>query len=115
MKEIKDNWFAHDYNSANDPKIMILISKFGNEGYGLYWRLIEHLYKCNGYMNKQDLKYIAISFNVEEQKLLDIIQGGLFVIDDDKVYSNRVLEEINKRQTISDSKRKAIEKRWNKN
>ena len=34
-------YFSHDGNAAQDPKMQALISVYGMEGYGRYWRLIE--------------------------------------------------------------------------
>ena len=42
MKNTK-YYFAHDYEAASDPKILCMLSDYGGEGYGLYWRLIEAL------------------------------------------------------------------------
>lgn len=36
-------YFSHDCNAQSDPKIMLLIDKYGMEGYGTYWALIEKL------------------------------------------------------------------------
>ena len=40
-------YFPHDYNAASDEKIEELLFKLGNEGYGIYWRIIEMLYQNN--------------------------------------------------------------------
>ena len=40
-------YFPHDYNAASDEKIEELLFKLSNEGYGIYWRIIEMLYQNN--------------------------------------------------------------------
>jgi len=37
----KSYYFQHDYNAANDEKILYLRSIYGMQGYGLYWYFIE--------------------------------------------------------------------------
>ena len=34
-------YFSHDYNARNDQRILQLRFKFGWEGYGIYWALLE--------------------------------------------------------------------------
>ncbi len=36
-------WFQHDSNAAQDQKCQRLLLRYGNEGYGAYWRLCEIL------------------------------------------------------------------------
>lgn len=42
-------WFRHDSNARHDPKMIALRAKYGGEGYGVYWMLIETLRDTNGY------------------------------------------------------------------
>ena len=34
-------YFKHDYNARHDPKCRALIKKYGVEGYGRYWIILE--------------------------------------------------------------------------
>ena len=34
-------YFSHDYNARNDQKILMLRGKFGNEGYALFFYILE--------------------------------------------------------------------------
>lgn len=36
-------YFPHDCNAKDDPKIMMLMSQLGLEAYGIYWILVEYL------------------------------------------------------------------------
>lgn len=36
-------WFQHDANAAQDQKCQRLLFRYGNEGYGAWWRLCEIL------------------------------------------------------------------------
>ncbi len=48
-KEVHDKaqepmaWFQHDANAAQDQKCQRLLFRYGNEGYGAWWRLCEIL------------------------------------------------------------------------
>ena len=44
MKKIKQTYFPHDSNARNDIKLIKLRSKYGYEGYGVYFALIELWY-----------------------------------------------------------------------
>ena len=44
----KSYYFSHDYNSANDVKILFLRQQLGMEGYGIYWFLVENLAQAAG-------------------------------------------------------------------
>lgn len=35
------NFFGHDSNASNDPRLKKLLTKYGYEGTGLYWHMIE--------------------------------------------------------------------------
>lgn len=47
------NWFKHDCNARNDIKIKLLKQKFGNEGYAVYFQLLEIV---ADFANKQNIK-----------------------------------------------------------
>lgn len=42
-------YFKHDSNARSDPKIRALINKYGVEGYGRFWIIIELLRESDGY------------------------------------------------------------------
>lgn len=50
-------WFRHESNANRDPKIMMLKSVYGFEGYGLYWAIIEALREQEGYRIKVGGKF----------------------------------------------------------
>ena len=45
-------YFSHDYASRSDEKIKKLIFKYGMEGYGVYWAIVEDLYQNNNKLNR---------------------------------------------------------------
>ena len=52
-------YFSHDYDTREDEKIQNLVFKHGMEGYGIFWSIVEMLYKNDGYMQ---LDYARIAF-----------------------------------------------------
>jgi len=42
-------YFKHDGNARTDPKIKALIKKYGMEGYGRFWVIVEMLRESNCY------------------------------------------------------------------
>lgn len=116
-------YFTHDYDAFNDLKIQALISKYGMEGYGLYWKIIEMLHSATEH-KLENKKYMltAISnqtkleFSFIEEFLLDCVnEYSLLSGNGTHYWSERVLRNFNKRAEISNKKKEAINKRWQKN
>ena len=42
-------YFSHDSNARNDIKIKAMIAKYGYEGYGMYWAIVEMLRETKDY------------------------------------------------------------------
>jgi len=108
MKE----YFSHDYNTTLDPKIIALLSDYGAAGYGIYWRIVEMLHSENE--NKIPLKeyvYKAIAkqmlTNVEQVSAIikDCINSyDLFLLNGDYFYSQRVNDNIAKREETKEKR-----------
>ena len=45
VSKLKNPWFQHDLFPLGDKKIIKLIDIMGNEGYGLFWRIVEFMHK----------------------------------------------------------------------
>lgn len=98
-------YFPHDSNAQQDEKILALRMKFGWEGYGLYWALIEILRDATDYMITKDYNRIAFQLRVNASTVKSIVEDfGLFAFTDDGecLYS----ESLNRRMDIRDSKKK---------
>jgi len=118
MKNTK-YYFAHDYEAAADPKILCMLSEYGGEGYGLYWRLIELLHKeTNNVLAHNKFLVLALSKQMvmEEEKVKAFIgdcinKYELFNENENGFYSERVLTNLKnmaeKNQQLSNT-RKAI-------
>jgi len=101
-------YFSHDYSTTSDPKIQAFLSMFGASGYGVFWRIIEMLHEDQ--QNKLPLKkyiYTAIGFQlkvdpVEVEKMIHCLIDDCEILksDDDCFYSERVLNNMEKRKSV---------------
>ncbi len=108
-------YFSHDYDARDDDKIQDLLYKHSWIGYGLYWAIIEDLYKNDGYMQTH-YERIAHKLNTEEEIVRSIIEDfKLFRINKNKFTSNSVLKRLSIRQEKSDKARDSANKRWHPN
>jgi len=113
-------YFPHDEDATDDPKMMIMISQLGLEGYGIYWVLIEYLRKQPGYTAPlMIVDSLARRFGSSREKFEVVITKyndsfptPLFVINKNTFYSpslqNRMLRLDEKREKM---KTNAL-KRW---
>ena len=107
-------YFPHDYNARADRKLINVIMKHGMAGIGSYWCIVEMLYEEGGYM---PIEYERISFELRIDK--NVIQSiitdfDLFKINDEKFYSESVIERLKERCNKSEKARESINKRWSK-
>jgi uncharacterized protein YdaU (DUF1376 family) len=107
-------YFSHDYDAREDEKIQNLIFKYGMEGYGIYWSIIEMLYKNDGYMQTH-YERIAYVLHTDIKKIENIIKDfGLFEINENAFNSNSVLHRLKIRSGKTFSAKKAAKARWDK-
>lgn len=67
--------FTHDADARNDTKMIKLRMKFGYEGYGLWWALIEILRSSSYYhIARSDLNVIAFDMRYDSEKLAAFVQ-----------------------------------------
>jgi hypothetical protein len=107
-------YFPHDYHSRSDRKLVNLQMKYGMEGVGVFWCLVEMLYENGGLL---PLEYERITFELRttESVLRGVVEEfNLFQIKDGKFYSDAVLVRLLERKAKSESARKSISKRWDK-
>jgi uncharacterized protein YdaU (DUF1376 family) len=92
-------YFSHDYNAANDVKILFMRQQLGMEGYGIYWFLIEHLADAGGTLPLKIIPVLAMQTHSQEVKVRAVIsEFELFQIVDDEFFSirlNKSLEKMN--------------------
>ena len=100
-KNHKSYYFSHDTNARNDEKVLQLRIKFGWEGYGLYWAILESLRAAKNYKLKNDfVSGLAFDFHIEVKKLQDIIKYcteiDLLKTSDKYFWSNGLLMRMKK-------------------
>ena len=69
-------YFSHDSNARNDQRIIKLRRKYGAEGVGIYWMIIEILREQEEYrlgLDDDTIENIAYDLRVDQEKLEDII------------------------------------------
>lgn len=111
-------YFNHDDNAHNDMKIQRLLQKNGLEALGLYWWILEVMHREDGYFNLDDIDILAWNSHVEETKIAKIIDSmislGLFKKDNNRIYSERMLRDMQEYLQQSDKGKKMVNARWNK-
>ena len=106
-------YFSHDYNAANDVKVLFLRQQLGMEGYGIYWYLVEALASAGGILPLNITPVLAMQMQVPEIKVIAVIeQFNLFKIEQDSFQSQRLTEHLNLRKGLSAKGKEGAYKRW---
>lgn len=107
-------FFSHDYNARNDPKIVKLCMDMGYEGIGIYWSILEIFYEQGGYINQSDIKGIAYALRLnDEEKIEKILNNyNLFEKNDEKYFSKSIFDRLKRRKNKSIKAKHSAEKRW---
>lgn len=116
MKKLT-NYFSHDSNARNDEKILAVRIKYGAEGYGIYFMILERLREEANYSCVKDYSLLAFDLRIDASKLKGIVEDfGLFAFTEDgKCFYS---ESFNHRMMLKDDKstkaRESVLKRWEK-
>lgn len=106
-------YFSHDYGARNDPKLVKVLMKLKQEGIGVFWCLVEMMYEQGGYLFLSECDSYAFALHTDCVVLKSVINDfGLFVIKDDKFWSNSVLRRLEHRKEKSGKARISALKRW---
>lgn len=109
MKE----YFSHDYNARNDPKLQEVLFEHGIAGLGVFWCLIENLYEQGGELPLTACKSIAFALHTESNIVESVVRDfNLFQNDGEKFWSNSVNARINKRNDITEKRKQAALSSW---
>lgn len=77
-------YFSHDSNARNDEKIIAVRMKYGVEGYGAYFMILERLMESTNYIHVKDYNTIAFDLRVSNTLIKSIIEEfGLFEFTED--------------------------------
>ena len=102
-------YFSHDSNARNDQRIMKLRMKYGAEGYGIYFMIIEILRDTENYtLSINDISSISFDIRVDENKLEDVLKNyNLFEFDGDLFYSKSLSRRMEKLDKIKEKRRES--------
>lgn len=113
-------YFTHDSNARNSSKLISVRMKYGAEGYGIYFMIIERLREEEDYSSLVDYERLAFDLRVESAKIKSIVEDfDLFEFTEDgkRFYSislNKRMEYKDKKlNQLSEKGRRAAAKRWN--
>ena len=90
----KKTYFNHDCDARNDEKLIALRIRYGAEGYGVYFMLIEMLQAAPGCVLEKDYKALAFDLRVSARRIKSIVEDfGLFDTTDGgkRFYSERLV------------------------
>jgi uncharacterized protein YdaU (DUF1376 family) len=109
----KSYYFSHDYNAANDTKILFLRHQLGMEGYGIYWFLIERLAEAGGKIPLDLIPILSMQMQSTDVKVKGVItQFDLFTIESGEFWSERLQEHLGLREKLSQSGKNGALNRW---
>lgn len=117
--DMKDSfYFSHDSNARNDEKILALREKYGFEGYGLFWALVEMMREDENCMLSH-CKRNAIAYGLHcdasmLEKFIDdcINEFNLFESDSYKFWSASLKKRVNEYRERSEKARESANMRW---
>lgn len=106
-------YFSHDYNAANDTKILFLRHQLGMEGYGIYWYLIEQLANAGGKLPLELIPVLAMQMHCTDVKVNGVLMNfDLFTIESGEFWSDRLQEHLELRLKLSASGKEGANNRW---
>ncbi|MCL1933271.1 MAG: DUF4373 domain-containing protein [Candidatus Azobacteroides sp.] len=111
-----NNYFSHDSNARNDEKIIAVRLKYGMEGYGVYFAVLERMRDIDNYIHVKDYNIIAFDLRVSNSLVKSIIEDfGLFEFTEDgkRFYSESFLQRMKQKDEKSSKARNSASKRWN--
>src|SRR5258708_5631880 len=110
----KTYWFRHDQDAFSDPKLIRLRRKYGMQGYGIYFRLLEILRAQTGYtLSLSQIPDIAYEMHVDETIVMGTVaEFELFVLDQESFYASRLLSDMtyydDRRKLFSEAGKKGV-------
>ena len=109
----KSYYFSHDYNAANDTKVLFLRHQLGMEGYGIYWFIIERLADAGGKLPIDLIPVLAMQMHSTDIKVKGVVmQFDLFKIEEGEFWSERLSDHLGLREKLSQSGKNGAISRW---
>ena len=110
-------YFPHDCNAKDDPKVMLMMAQLGLEAYGIYWILIEYLRDQPGYRAPMLLlDPLSRRYGSSREKFEAIItKFELFDYNDQYFTSPSLIRRMEPMEKKREQARLNIAKRWGQN
>ena len=109
-------YFSHDANAQHDPKIIKMLSKYGWEGYGIYWALVERLRNEPSYVLECDYDCLSYALRVDKDIIKSIVLDyNLFEVYDGTFWSDSLMKRMLIKKERSQKARESALKRWKPN
>ncbi len=111
-------YFSHDYNARNDSKVLKLRAKYGWEGYGIYFGILEVMAEeTDSYLSRVAIAELSLSLGgIDCNKLAEIVDfciaTELFEKNDKGYTSFRMQQHKKLRKSFIESGRKGAINRW---
>jgi hypothetical protein len=109
-------YFSHDANARHDLKCQMLTSRFGMEGYGVFWVVVETLREHDDY--RIPIRFtdaIDMDCKCNAKAIIDYcIEIGLFVSDGEYFHAPALLKKMKHLDEIRAKRAKAAGERWKK-
>lgn len=107
------DYFSHDYGARNDPKLVRLQMKMGQEGKGVFWDLIEMMYEQSGRLLLSEIDTYAFALQTQCDKINAVIHDfDLFKNDGIEFWNESCRKRLLIRNSKSDTARNSANKRW---
>ena len=107
-------YFQHDFMAREDPKLMAVQERFGLEGLGFYWCLVEYLYEQGGNLRIDSIDPFAYRMHFDKKKAKAVIsEFDLFENDGVMFWSPSIKRRIAKMSDVAEKRRMAAQNRWN--
>lgn len=112
-------FIKHDVYALDDSKVMDLVFRFHELGYGVFWAVVERLTMEPGHrMDLESLsrkvasKLQSADYEAVVRAMEYMVEIGLLVEEDGMVLSERVLRQCGEFDRISQTRRESINARW---
>lgn len=110
---MKIDYFSHDTKARSDSKIVDLVMRYGMEGLGVYWCIVEMLYENEGRIMRTQCERIAFELRTHEALVNGVIYDcDLFDYDEQFFWSYSVLKRLDSILSKSNKARESALKRW---
>jgi len=112
-------YFQHDYNAANDEKLLMLRAEYGAEAYGVWWMLLESMAMASdSSIHRVAIGGLSLGYGVAKGRLTEIVDycigvGLLKESQGGAIFSPRMMQHKAVREELSKAGKRGAEKRWN--